>query len=99
MQARYPNLTEKQARSNIPYPTITRDHMLAAARRHARLLKTVPLCDYEMRFFEDGSVFFRNVIQSGLENRFTLVQIQEKSRYFWLSPHRDLWQHVFWMWG
>jgi hypothetical protein len=99
VQARYPNLTEKLALSSIPYPTITPDHMLAAARRHARYLKTVPNCDYEMRFFEDGSVYLRNVMLSGLENRYTLVQIQEKSRDFWLSPHRDLWRHVFWMWG
>lgn len=99
VQAQYLSHTEKLDHSSIPYPNITPDDMLAAARRHARHLKTVPPRDYEMRIFEDGSVFFRNIIQPGLEDRYTLAQIQEKSRDFWLSPHRDLWQHVFWMWA
>lgn len=99
MQARHPNLTEKQARSNSPYPTITPDHMLAAARQLALYLESVMYVDFEMRIFENGSVLLRNVNDPELGKIFSLAQIQEASQQFWLNPRRPLWQHIFWMWG
>ena len=98
MQVRYPNLTEKLAHSNTPYPTITADHMLAAARRHAKYTRTVPPLDYEMRIFGNGSVFLRNTSIEGFDRLLSLGDVQAKSRDFWMSPHRQLWQHVLNVW-
>ncbi|WP_157088590.1 hypothetical protein [Bradyrhizobium jicamae] len=99
VQVRYPTLTEKLARSSIPCPTITADHMLAAARRHAKYLRTVSPREYQMRVFEDGSVFFRNTEIPGLEKLFSLAEIQKAAReVFWLDRHRALWQHIAALW-
>ncbi|QND73143.1 hypothetical protein [Tardiphaga robiniae] len=99
VEVRYPNLTERLGLSSIPYPAITADHMLAAARQHAKYLKTARPRDYEMRVFPDGSVLFRNVYHMGSVEIISLAQIREKSRVFWRSPHKELWQHVFAMWA
>lgn len=99
MQARYPTLTEKLARSSTPCPTITADHMLAAARRHAKYLRTVSPRDYEMRIFEDGSVLFRNTSMERIGRRLSLADVQTRSRDFWMHPHRELWKHVFNIWA
>lgn len=85
-------------RFRTPYPTITADHMLETARRHAKYLGTVTPRDYEMRIFEDGSVFLRNTSIESARRYLSLADIQTESRYFWMSPSRQLWQHVFAIW-
>lgn len=97
VQTRHLTFSERLARSHIPYPTITIEKMFEAAQRHAAYLKTVSPRDYEMHVFEDGSVLFRSA--RGSETRFSLAQIQAKSSDFWMSPQRELWQHVFAMWA
>jgi hypothetical protein len=77
---------------------ITADDVLAAARRHNEYLRTVPPREYQMRVFEDGSVFFRNTKIPGLERLFSLVDIIKASRHFYLSPHRPLWKHILLEW-
>ncbi|KRQ98720.1 hypothetical protein CQ12_38040 [Bradyrhizobium jicamae] len=73
--------------------------MLAAARRHAKYLRTVSPREYQMRVFEDGSVFFRNTEIPGLEKLFSLAEIQKAAReVFWLDRHRALWQHIAALW-
>ena len=86
-------------RVNYDIPSVTTETMLAAARRHEKYLRTVPRREYEMRVFEDGSVFFRNTEIPGLERLLSLEQIQKAAReLFWLDPHRSLWQHVLAIW-
>lgn len=80
-----------------PLP-LTPDDILAAARQHARYLKTVPPREYEMRVFEDGSVQFRNLNSSRLPRLYSFKAIKRHSRHFWLSPQRKLWQHILAIW-
>jgi hypothetical protein len=77
---------------------INADTLLAAARQHERHLRAVPPRDYEMRVFEDGSVYFRNTEIPGLEKLFSLAEIRKASRDFWMSPARPLWKHVLATW-
>ncbi|MEH2596889.1 hypothetical protein V1278_003802 [Bradyrhizobium sp. AZCC 1577] len=81
------------------YKPINADAVLAAARRHEKYMRTALHRDYEMRVFEDGSVFFRNTEIPGLERLFSFEQIQEATRdLFWSDPHRSLWQHIAALW-
>ncbi len=77
---------------------ITPDHILAASRAHDRYLKTVDPREYQMRVFEDGSVFFLNIEAPQLSELFSFARIQEEARDFWLNPHRPLWRHVLKIW-
>jgi hypothetical protein len=77
---------------------ITADDVLAAARRHDEYLRTVSPREYQMRVFEDGSVYFRNTKIPGMEGRLSLGDIIRSSRYFYLSPHRPLWKHILLEW-
>ncbi len=90
--------TTRPRRDYFDHP-ITPDEMMAAARQHERYLRTVLPREYQMRVFPDGSVYFRNVIHPGYSEYYTLAEIQEQSRWFRLSPHRKLWQHVFHIWA
>ncbi len=80
------------------YTPVNADTVLAAARQHERDLRTAPPREYQMRMFEDGSVFFRNTKIHGLERLYSLEEIQEASRYFWSSPNRPLWRHILCIW-
>jgi hypothetical protein len=80
------------------YKPINADTVLAAARQHEKYIGTVPHRGYEMRVFEDGSVFFRNITQPTLRRLVPLAEIQEASRDFWMSPSRALWQHIAALW-
>jgi hypothetical protein len=77
---------------------ITADSVLAAIRRHDKYLRTVPPRDYEMRAFEDGSVFFRNTKIPGLEKLFSLNDIIKVSRRFCLGTPRPLWKCIRGLW-
>lgn len=83
------------------YTPINRDTVLAAQRQHDRLpFDERPASDYEMRTFEDGSVFFRNTTNPSpvLRQIISLGEIQEASRHFWSRPKRPLWKHILHMW-
>lgn len=79
--------------------SIIADDVLAAGRQHDRHAKTLTQRDYEMRVFENGSVYFRNTENPRLRRFYTLDDIRDASRDFWLAPNRALWQHIFHMWA
>lgn len=79
-------------------PSLTPDHILAASRAHGRYLKTAGPREYQMRVFEDGSVFFLNIEIPQLSELFSFACIQEESLDFWLNPHRPLWRHILKIW-
>lgn len=96
MTSQYPTLAFRRA--SYDPPPINADTVLAAARQHERYLRTASPREYEMRVFEDGSVFFRNTAQPSLRRLVSLAEIQEASRDFWTSPHRPLWRHILCIW-
>jgi hypothetical protein len=96
VSAQYHDSSVRRGQSNsLP---ITADAVLAAARRHEKYMRTALHRDYEMRVFEDGSVFFRNTARPTLRRLIPLAEIQKASRDFWMSPSRTLWQHVAALW-
>jgi hypothetical protein len=90
--------TRAVRRANYNPSPINADTVLAAAREHERYLRTVSPREYEMRVFDDGSVFFRNTARPTLRRLVSLAEIQEASRDFWTSPHRPLWRHILCIW-
>ncbi|WP_213290452.1 hypothetical protein [Bradyrhizobium sp. sGM-13] len=80
------------------YTPITADTVLGAARQFDKYMRRQSRRDYEMRVFEDGSVFFRNTAQPTLRQLLSLADIQAASRDFWMSPSRALWQHIAALW-
>jgi hypothetical protein len=80
------------------YTPINADAVLGAARQFDKDMRREPNRDFEMRAFEDGSVFFRNTAQPTLRRLISLAEIQAASRDFWMSPSRTLWQHVLAIW-
>lgn len=80
------------------YTPINADTVLGAARQFDKHMRRQSHRDYEMRAFEDGSVFFRNTAQPTLRRLISLADIQAASGDFWMSPSRTLWQHIAALW-
>lgn len=80
------------------YTPINADTVLGAARQFDKHMRHQSHRDYEMRVFEDGSVFFRNTEQPALRRLISLADIQAASRDFWMRPRRRLWQHIAALW-
>lgn len=99
MNSLYQELSARKGQDD-PLP-LTADDILAAARAHDRYVrKGLPRpSGYEMRFFENGSVMFRNTRSNIPPRILSLEQIREASRDFWIFSYRPLWQHIFWIWG
>jgi hypothetical protein len=87
------------ARGRYDSLPITTDDVLAAARSHAKYLRTVSPRDYQMRIFEDGSVYFRNTENPGCDHIISLDDVRVESGDFRLNPHRAFWQHIFAIWA
>lgn len=96
----------RQRYSAIPYiagTPINADTLLAAARQHDRYLRTVPPRDYQMRVFENGSVWLRNIHSPNVQRWLSLQEIQQWAALnFGWGPqrrkHRPLWREVLGMW-
>lgn len=81
------------------YTPINADTVLSAARQFDKHMRRQSHRDYEMRVFEDGSVFFRSTERPMLRRLIPLAEIQKAAReVFWLDPHRALWQHIAALW-
>lgn len=80
------------------YTPINADTVLGAARQFDKHMRRQSHRDYEMRVFEDGSVFLRSTAQPTLRRIIPLAEIQAASRDFWMSPRRTLWQHIAALW-
>lgn len=80
------------------YTPINADTVLGAAREFDKHMCRQSHRDYEMRVFEDGSMFFRNTAQPTLRRLLSIADIQAASGDFWMSPSRALWQHIAALW-
>jgi hypothetical protein len=81
-----------------PSSPISADDVLGAARQFDKAMRRRSCRDYEMRAFEDGSIFLRNTAQPTLRRLIPLAEIQEASHDFRLNPSRTLWQHIAALW-
>jgi hypothetical protein len=97
-----PDLARAQACKRLvaspAYTPINADTVRGAARQFDKHMRRQSHRDYEMRVFEDGSVFFRNTAQPTLRRLLSLADIQAASRDFWMNPSRALWQHIAALW-
>ena len=97
MKARNLNPLKQCAPAAAAQP-ITPEVMLAAARQFERALRRIPPLDFQMRIFENGSVFFRNVREEGLERLFSISEMQELLGHSWLNSHSPPWRHILAVW-